>query len=105
MAAGIPASSERRRAFVVVGARRDVGRPGGARVSQILNAEQPDMRFSLRRYEIDKDLLASGRYPAEDDLHDSVHSKGIASGEALERELARHLHDLSVLGGTHDNPV
>jgi hypothetical protein len=47
LAAELPATSPERRAFVVVGAYRDVGRPGGARVSRFLNADQSDVRFWL----------------------------------------------------------
>jgi len=105
LAAELPASSPERRAFVVVGAYRDVGRPGGARVSKYLNADQSDVRFWLRKHEIDKVFIEHGWWPGENDLLDSVLTTGISSIETLEAELAHYLDDFTRLGSTHDNPV
>jgi hypothetical protein len=104
LAAELPASALGRRAFVVVGAYRDAGRPGGARVSKFLNADQSDVRFWLRRYEVDTVFIERGWWPGEDDLHDDVFKNSIPSIEALEAELAHYLDDFSRLGTTRDNP-
>jgi hypothetical protein len=104
LAVEVPASSPARRAFVVVGAYRDVGRPGGAPVSKFLNADQRDVRFWLRRYEVDKLVIDHHRWLGEDELHASVLKTGIPSLAALEAELAHYLDDCSRLGTTHDNP-
>jgi hypothetical protein len=105
LAADLPATSPERRAFVVVGAYRDVGRPGGARVSRFLNADQSDVRFWLRKYEVDELFIQHGWWPGEGDLQDAVFIKGIPSIEALEAELAHYLDDFAGLGSTHDNPL
>jgi hypothetical protein len=43
-----------RRAFVVVGANRDTSAPEGERASKFLNADTSDVRFWLRKYEVDR---------------------------------------------------
>ena len=107
LAAEIPASAAQRRAFVVVGAYRDVGQSGGAPVSKFLNADQRDVRFWLRKYEIDTAYLENDWDVVEDDLQESLFLKGLASLEAVERELAKYLDDFANLDVSwrRDNPL
>ncbi len=101
LTAEIPASSKERRAFVTIHAYRESGRLGGRSLSKYLNANESDVRFWLRKYEIDRALLEVPRFPDLEELHDHIFERDIKSIEALEAELAHHLDDFSLLGSVH----
>lgn len=94
LAAEIPASTQSRRAFLVVGAYGgDPKRP--RRVSRYLNADHGDDHYWLRVVEIDKGHMS--RPDSDDFEHELVALKGIASIVELETELGRYLDDFSSL--------
>jgi hypothetical protein len=94
LAAEIPASSESRRAFLVVGAYRDDPmRPDS--VSRFLNADHRSDQFWLRTFEIDRDHI--GRPDSDDFIHELADQEGISTIEELERLLSQYLNDLSAL--------
>lgn len=101
LTAEIPASSKDRRAFVTIHAYRESGRLGGRFLSKFLNADHSDVRFWLRKYEIDQALLEVPRFPDLEELHDHIFEHDIKSIEALKVELARYLDDFSQLGSVN----
>lgn len=109
LAAEIPASSNDRRAFVVIGAYLPTERAaGGARPPKALNSpELEGLRFWLRSYEVERRYLDNDWDVAEEDLHRSVLRRRIASFEELERALAAYLDDFAALDveWRRDNPV
>ena len=92
LAAEIPASSENLRAFVVIAAYKS----GGGRPSKFLNAaDQDDLLFSLRKYEVEKQYIDD--WDVDHYMHNAIRKTGIASIEELERALAEFLDDFSAL--------
>lgn len=105
LAAELPPSTSGRRAFIVVGAYREVGIPGGAPVSKYLNSDQSDVRFWLRKYEVDMDSINQGKKLSEEDAYNHVLRTGIPSVAAVEAELAKYLDDFSHLGIARGLPL
>jgi hypothetical protein len=107
LAAEIQATSEHRRAFVVIGAYRATGRPGGGRVSKILNAPQDDVRFWVRKYEISIDNIEKQWDVSDEDLHEATYRSDIPDIQELESELGKFLDDFSGfdVSWKRDNPL
>lgn len=111
LAAEIPASSDDRRAFVVIGAYLPSERgSGGTRPSKALNSPAHDkLRFWLRYYEIERRyLLREDDWDiGEEDLHHSVLRQDIANFEDLEWALRDCLDDFAALDVSwrRDNPL
>jgi hypothetical protein len=109
LAAEIPSTSSGHRAFVVIGSYLEGDkRLNGHRVSKVLNrVDEPNLRFWLRRYEVDTKYIENNWDVSEDELHNSTLRTGIPSIEELEDILRTILNDFSLLDVTwkRDNPV
>lgn len=107
LAAEMPATSEKRRAFVVIGAYREDGSAGGSRVSKFLNAPQDDVRFWFRKYEIPREYIENGWDVSDDDLYEAMWRNGITDIEELENEVGEFLQDFAGLDVSwrRDNPL
>lgn len=109
LAAEIPATLPGHRAFVVIGAYVPLEDPSWGRApSKALNShDQANLRFWLRRYEVDQQFLEHGWDVAEPDLRRQEQRRGIATTEELERELMRSIGDFSLLDVSwrRDNPI
>lgn len=109
LAAEIPSSSPDRRAFVTIHAYLVTdNHPGGARVSRILNRDPaPNLRFTLRRYEVETTFIKNAWDVCDEDLYHSVFKKGITSLDEPEAMLHEYLDDFALLDVSwrRDNPV
>jgi hypothetical protein len=107
LAVEIPATSEQRRAFVVIGAYRKTGKPGGGRVSKFLNAPHDDMRFWFRKYEIPSDYIENDWDVTDEELYEATFRLDIPVIAELECELEKFLQDFSGLDVSwkRDNPL
>ena len=105
LAAEIPSSSPELRAFVVIGAYARTPSGHAKRPSKFLNAEQNDLRFWIRRYEVKKSDIE--KWITTADLLNSVYLNEILSIEQLEREVEQYIQDFSLLEATWkvDNPL
>ena len=96
LAIELPASASDRRAFLVIGAYTQTSR-GAVRPSTVLNVDQSDLRFWIRKYEIERSYLETDLDITDHDFIDSVYLNNIQSLEELEFELGRYIQDLSSL--------
>jgi hypothetical protein len=107
LATEIQSSSPGLRAFVVVGAYIQSSSGKHAKPSKSLNVEQDNLRFWLRRYEVNRNLLETDKYIADQDLLNPVYIEDIKSIEQLEAELWKYSGDFSlmVVAWKVDNPL
>lgn len=85
-----------RMAFVVVGSYVQTLR-GAARPPKTLNVDQPNLRFWIRKYEIDRSYLESDLDITDYNLVDSMYLNDIQTVEELENELRKYIQDFSLL--------
>lgn len=96
LAVEIQPSLPERRAFVVIGSY--IQTPSGPRKPlKSLNIEQSNLRFWIRKYEIDKIHMEVAKYITQDDLLSSTYLKDIQTIESLEIELGKYLQDFSLM--------
>ena len=88
LAAEIRPSSSERRAFVVIGAYLQA-QSGPVKPLKSLNIEQDNLRFWMRKYEINKDLMEIAKDITDDDLLNAIYLNNIQTLEELENELGR----------------
>lgn len=105
LAAEIQSSSPELRAFIVNGAYV-LTSSGPVRPSKYLNANHNNIRFWLRKYEVNKLDLEMDRDFTHHDLLDSIYLKDIQSIEELEKELGKYIQDFSIMQASWkvDNP-
>ncbi|WP_346755251.1 hypothetical protein [Splendidivirga corallicola] len=105
----LPSSSENLRAFLTIYSymRSSDGGIAGSRVSKVLNSNKEGLRFSFRKYEIDKSYIENDWDIAPEDLANSILKTDIESIEDLEKELSEFLDDFSELDVEWrcDNPL
>jgi hypothetical protein len=106
MTAELQASSPELRAFVVIGAYVQT-QSGPRRPSKMLNAEQDNLRFWLRKYEVSRYALAMDEDISDEDLIHAIYIHDIQSIDQLEQELAQHIQDFSCMEVSWkvDNPL
>lgn len=105
LAAEIPSSNNDFRAFVSVGSYLP-SKGGGLRPSKMLNAANQDqIRFWLRKYEIHNDYIKNMWDVSENVLRNSYFINEIPNLEELEVKLEKYLEDFSQLTLTCDNPI
>jgi hypothetical protein len=106
LAAELPSTSPERRAFVVVGAYIQTSR-GATSPSTVLNVDKPDLRFWLRKYEVNKSYLENDWDIVDHDLVDSIYLNNIQTLESLEAELEKYIQDFSIMevAWKVDNPL
>ncbi|MDN5205229.1 hypothetical protein QQ008_27850 [Fulvivirgaceae bacterium BMA10] len=87
--------------------RSSDGGIAGSRVSKVLNSNKEGLRFSFRKYEIDKSYIENDWDIAPEDLANSILKTDIESIEDLEKELSEFLDDFSELDVEWrcDNPL
>ena len=102
LATEIASSSPELRAFVVIGAYT-LSRPH--KPSKYLNKSTDDVRFWIRRYEVDKAKIEE--YITHDDLVASTYVKDIKDIDELEKELGKYIDDFSAMKPDWyvDNPL
>ena len=110
LAAEIQATADNMRAFVVIRAYVFRGKEkSGGRVSRVLNGkDKKDIRFWLRKYEIEKKYVEDEwYYGSDDELVNSIYLEDIMGINQLETELSKYLDDFSILDVEWkcDNPV
>lgn len=106
LAAELLPTSPERRAFVVVGAYIQTLR-GATSPSTTLNVDKPDLRFWLRKYEVNRSYLENDWDITDHDLVDSIYLNNIQTLESLEAELEKYIQDFSIMevAWKVDNPV
>src|SRR5258706_13779896 len=95
LAAEIQASSPELRAFVVIGADLQT-QSGPTKPLKYLNAEQDNLRFWMRKYEINKYYIEIGKYVINEDLLNDIYLNNIQTIDDLENELGKYLQDFSL---------
>lgn len=96
LAAKIAPISPEAYAFIVIGAYVQTS-SGRRRPSNIINQEQPDLRFWLHKYEVTKHVLEQGGEISEKQLLNVVSLDALEDIEQLEQELRKFLQDFSLL--------
>ena len=96
LAAELPCLYPERRAFVVIGAYIQTSQ-GVLKPSKALNADRSDIRFWIRKYEIEKSSLEKDLDITDDNLIDSIYLSNIHSLEELESELEKYIQDFSLM--------
>lgn len=106
LAAELPSSSPEKRAFVVVGGYIQTS-SGATSPPKVLNVEQPNLRFWVRKYEVDRSALENHLDITDHDLIDSIYLNNIQTIEDLEVELEKYIQDFSLLqvAWKVDNPL
>ncbi len=94
LAGEIQSSAPHLRAFVSVGSYVQTPH-GAARPSKSLNIDKSNLRFVLRKYEVDKQKI--GIDIIDEDLVDSIYINDIKSIEQLEDIVRDYLQNFSVL--------
>jgi hypothetical protein len=106
LAAEVPSTSPDLRAFVVVGAYVQ-DQTKSSKPARILNVDQDNLRFWLRKYEVNRQDLAIDKDITEKDLLRPVYLRDIQTIEDLEDTLEKYIQDFSVLQVSWkvDNPL
>ncbi|GCE14138.1 hypothetical protein [Tengunoibacter tsumagoiensis] len=95
LAIEIPSSSEKLRAFIIVGSYAQTPL-GPKKPSRVLNIEHPEQRFWMLKYEIDKSAISSHDVSIEEyQLKDFIYINDILSIKELEEKLQEYVQDFS----------
>ncbi len=96
LAVEVQSSSPEIRAFVVIGAYIQTVK-GAVKPSKFLNAEQSNLRFWMRKYEINASDLENDLDITDHDLINSIYLEDIQTIEDVEAELEKYLQDFSLM--------